>query len=67
MKKWISPIPKKVHFIWLGSDPSSTTNNAQFNTSVGINSLDKGSDVRSFNLLSFQYVYAFGYKPIICL
>ena len=21
MKKWISPIPKKVHFIWLGSDP----------------------------------------------
>ena len=21
MKKWVSPIPKKVHFIWLGSDP----------------------------------------------
>ena len=21
MKKWISPIPQTIHFIWLGSDP----------------------------------------------
>ena len=21
MKKWISPIPKKVHLIWIGGDP----------------------------------------------